>query len=260
MIIESSQNKIVKYLNSLKLRKEREKHNVFLAEGIKFVNEIPSDWKVEMYAVSQSYAEENNMELLENCNVHIFSNEIFKSFSDTETPQGIAAVCYQKKYEEDIIFKSNIKSGFYLIAEELNDPGNLGTIIRTADACGVSGVFLTKGSVDLYNNKVLRSTMGSVFHVPVIQNVDAKQIITKMKSINIKVFAAHLKGNMYHFDLDLKQPCGLIIGNEARGISEEVSQMCDCRVKIPMPGNAESLNASVAAGVLMYEVVRQRTN
>ena len=140
----------------------------------------------------------------------------------------------------------------------MNDPGNLGTVIRTADACGADAIFLSKGSVDMYNPKVLRSTMGSMFHVPVFQNVELNEISAKLKKNEIPLYAAHLRGDTYPYGLELAEPCAFIIGNEARGLSDEAADLCDRWVKIPMPGQAESLNASIAAGVLMYEVVRQR--
>ena len=138
------------------------------------------------------------------------------------------------------------------------DPGNLGTVIRTADACGADAVFLSKGSVDLYNPKVLRATMGSLFHVPVFQNIDLHALSEKMQAKQIPLYAAHLKGDRYPYALPLQDACAFLIGNEARGLSEDAAALCDAWVKIPMPGQAESLNASVAAGVLLYEVVRQR--
>ena len=183
--IESRDNKWIKRLNGLKIKKNRDKEGLFIAEGLRFIREI-------------------------------------------------------------------------LLAEELNDRGNLGTVIRTADACGADAVFLSKGSVDLYNPKVLRATMGSLFHVPVFQNIDLHALSEKMQAKQIPLYAAHLKGDRYPYALPLQDACAFLIGNEARGLSEDAAALCDAWVKIPMPGQAESLNASVAAGVLLYEVVRQR--
>ena len=175
---------------------------------------------------------------------------------DTENPQGILAVCKKLDWDADAVLAK--KTPFLLLAEELNDPGNLGTVIRTADACGADAVFLSKGSVDLYNPKVLRATMGSLFHVPVFQNIDLHALSEKMQAKQIPLYAAHLKGDRYPYALPLQDACAFLIGNEARGLSEDAAALCDAWVKIPMPGQAESLNASVAAGVLLYEVVRQR--
>lgn len=255
--IESRDNKWVKRLNGLKIKKNRDKEGVFVAEGLRFINEIPADWAVEAYAVSETYANENDLSAYEKkAEVLCLPDALFASACDTENPQGILAVCKKLNWDEAAVFAK--KAPFFILAEELNDPGNLGTVIRTADACGADAVFLSKGSVDLYNPKVLRSTMGSMFHVPVFQNVDLHEISTRLKENNIPLYAAHLRGDAYPYGLDLTQACAFIIGNEARGLSDEAADFCDRWVKIPMPGQAESLNASVAAGVLMYEVVRQR--
>lgn len=256
--IESHQNKIFKRMRGLSQKKNRDREGVFVAEGLRFISEIPQSWEVELFGVSDAFARANNMEIYEErAKIYIFSDELFSLLSDTENPQGILAVC--KKQEEttqEMLWKG--KASFFLLAEELNDPGNLGTVIRTADACGVDGIFLSKGSVDLYNPKVLRSTMGSVFHVPVFQNISLEEVAVKMKENHISLYAAHLKGECYPYHLPLEKGCAFMIGNEARGLSSQAASLCDQWVKIPMPGMAESLNASVAAGVLMYEVVRQR--
>ena len=184
------------------------------------------------------------------------TDALFAAVCDTENPQGILAVCKKLDWDADAVLAK--KTPFLLLAEELNDPGNLVTVILTADAFGADAVFLSKGSVDLYNPKVLRATMGSLFHVPVFQNIDLHALSEKMQAKQIPLYAAHLKGNRYPYALPLQDACAFLIGNEARGLSEDAAALCDAWVKIPMPGQAESLNASVAAGVLLYEVVRQR--
>ena len=255
--IESRDNKWVKRLNGLKIKKNRDKEGVFVAEGLRFISEVPVDWKTEAYVVSETFADENDLSVYEEkAEVLCMPDVLFAAVCDTENPQGILAVCKKLEWDEATVFSK--EKPFLILAEELNDPGNLGTVIRTADACGADGVFLSKGSVDLYNPKVLRSTMGSMFHVPVFQNVDLEQISGKLKESNIPLYAAHLKGDTYPYGLDLADSCAFIIGNEARGLSDAAADLCDRWVKIPMPGQAESLNASIAAGVLMYEVVRQR--
>ena len=255
--IESRDNKWVKRLNGLKIKKNRDKEGVFVAEGLRFIREVPADWVVEVFAVSETFANENDLSIYEQkAEVLCLPDVLFAAVCDTENPQGILAVCKKLDWDETAIFAK--KTPFLLLAEELNDPGNLGTVIRTADACGADGVFLSKGSVDLYNPKVLRSTMGSMFHVPVFQNVDLHDISAKLQENNIPLYAAHLKGDTYPYGLNLTDSCAFMIGNEARGLSDNAANLCDRWVKIPMPGQAESLNASIAAGVLMYEVVRQR--
>ena len=257
-IIESSQNNIIKNIAALSQRKEREKQGLFLAEGLRFVNEIPPHWEIYMYVLSESFAEKNNnVNLRKDVKTVIVNDKLFNSISDTQTPQGIIAICYQKTYNISELLKG--ENPFLLLTEQVQDPGNLGTIIRTADAAGVNGIILSKGTVDLYNPKVLRATMGSIFHVPIIQNADIFDTLSILKENKILTLSAHLKGDKTPYSLNLKQPTAIIIGNEGNGISDEVSQKTSYLVKLPMLGKAESLNASIAAGILLYEVVRQRT-
>ncbi len=250
-------NKIAKLIRALKERKARKEHCMFVVEGTRFVNEIPCDYEIEFYAFSESFVNKNSTILYENrSNTYIFDNKVFNDFSDTETPQGILAVCRKKNFEIEKIVKN--KNGLFIVAENISDPGNLGTIIRTADACGVNAVFLSKGCVDLYNSKVLRSTMGSVFHIPVIADIDIDYCIDVLKNENVNLYAAHLKGKKTLYEYNLKNSAAFVIGNEANGISESTANKCDNLIKIPMLGKAESLNASIAAAILMYEAVRQR--
>ena len=255
-MIESTQNKLIKELRALGDKKHRDESGLFIADGFRFVSEIPENTKINKMVFSESFSAKNDISCFrEKADCYIISDKLFNTVSDTKNPQGILAVCAKLKYEIKDIIRKN---GFYVIAEEMNDPGNLGTVIRTAHAAGANGVILSAGSVDLYNPKVLRSTMGSVFKVPVIQNADLECITSFMKKNGIKIYAAHLKGKKNYFDLDQKSGCAFMLGNEARGLSDKAAAMCDCLIRIPMPGQAESLNASVAAAVLIYEAVRQR--
>ncbi|HCT65100.1 MAG TPA: 23S rRNA (guanosine(2251)-2'-O)-methyltransferase RlmB [Lachnospiraceae bacterium] len=258
-MIESSQNKTIKLINSLKTKKDRDRLELFVAEGLRFVEEIPNDYEIVLYAVSKSFSDEYDVAMFEKRAVlYVVEDKLFKEISDTSNPQGILAVIKQKKISFEQVIDSVEENEFFIMAEELNDPGNLGTIVRTADACGCNGVFLSKGSVDVYNPKVLRSTMGSVFHIPVISDVDLEECSRRLKAKNIAIYAAHLQGQQYVYSFNLTNGCAFIVGNEARGLSEKIAKLADVYVKIPMLGKAESLNASIAAGVLMYEVVRQR--
>lgn len=165
------------------------------------------------------------------------------------------AICQKKNYTiKDINFSAN----FFLLAENLQDPGNLGTLIRTADACNVDYIIISKNSVDIYNPKVLRATAGSIFNIPVIQNVDLDEIFVLFKKHNIKTLATHLHGDKMPYDINLTESIAILVGNEGQGLSDSISKKSDYLVKIPILGKAESLNASVASGVLLYEVVRQR--
>lgn len=255
-MIESAQNKLIKEIKALSDKKNRDESGLFIADGLRFVSEIPENMHIEKMFFSESYASKNDINMYSRkTQCFVVSDKLFASLSDTKNPQGIIALCRKMSYDINKIIKKN---GFYILAEEMNDPGNLGTVIRTAHAAGADGVLLSKGSVDLYNPKVLRSTMGSVFKIPVITNVDFDYATEIMKENGIKIYAAHLKGKKLPYDLNLKKGCAFMLGNEARGLSDKAAGMCDELVKIPMPGNAESLNASVAAAILIYETVRQR--
>lgn len=257
VLIESVQNKLVKKIKSLQQRKNRDKEGVFIVEGIRFVGEIPQTVTILYYAVSHTFQKINDISIYEKrSQVFVFSDNVFDSISDTQHTQGIIAICQKKNIElsEYVLHEK----GFYILAENIQDPGNLGTIIRTADACHADAVFLSKGCVDLYNAKVLRSTMGSLFHMPIFQNVDFIEYMDIMKQNNITIFASHLKAKKYYYHADFHKACALVIGNEGKGITDEIAQKCHEWIKIPMVGKAESLNVSIAAGVLMYEVVRQR--
>lgn len=255
-VIESKNNKAIKELKSLSDKKYRDELGLFIADGLRFVNEIPESVIVDKMIFSETFAEKSDLSAYgKKTNNLIISDKLFSEISETKNPQGIMAVCKKNQFNAKDIVK---KGGFYILAEEMNDPGNLGTVIRTAHAAGADGIFLSKGSVDIYNSKVLRSTMGSIFKIPVVQNINLDEIAELLHKNSIKLYAAHLKGRKNHYEEDYTGGCAFLLGNEARGLSEHAVSLCDELIKIPMPGGAESLNASVAAAVLMYEAVRQK--
>ena len=170
------------------------------------------------------------------------TEEIIKKITDVTTSQGIVAVCEIPQYKE-------FKKDKILFLDRVQDPGNVGTIIRTADAFGFDAVFLSKGCADVYSPKVVRSTMGSIFHLPVIQDVTVEEV----KSIGNMVYSSTLEKAEFLEKIEIPKKFTLVIGNEGNGISEEVKSITDKFVKIKMNGSAESLNASIAAGILMYE-------
>ena len=203
----------------------------------------------------------------------------FAGISDTKSPQGIIAVVRKKKYtlrifwgclgaseaggsnREDCEIGRGAGSGtapLVIVLENLQDPGNAGTILRTAEAAGVSGVILTEGSVDLYNPKVIRSTMGCIFRMPHLVVKSADELLPELRAAGITTYAAHLGGSISHFEGDYTGGTAFFIGNESRGLSDELSGKLDVLMKIPMSGKVESLNAAMAAGILMYEAKRQR--
>lgn len=253
---------LLKYVKSLYGKKGRDKANSFVIEGQRFVDEIPADWKTELFLISKSFAEKNDVSLYaKKAKIFYVEDGAFHKISDTVSPQGILAVCGQKHFSpsqfEEIAGSQN---PLFILLEETNDPGNLGSIIRVSDAAGASGILLSKGCADIYNPKVLRSAAGSIFHLPFWEKIDIIECIGTLQAKKVHVYAAHVQGAVYPYDIDLKKGCGFVIGNEARGLTGNVIALCDARVKIPMIGRAESLNASVACGILVYEAVRQRIN
>ena len=251
IIIESNQNKIIKEVNSLKAKKERDKTGLFILEGKRLVDEIPNSWEIKYLLKAESYSEDINFE-----NVYTVKDSLFEKISETVNPQGILAVCHIKEFDVTNVDYSN--SPFFVVLENVTDPGNMGTLIRTADAAGADGIFLSKGCVDIYNPKVIRSTMGSIFHLPIYRNLNLMDLMEDFKNNNVKTLAAHLKGTSTPYKVDMTTACAVIIGNEANGLSDEISEIASDLVKIPMPGKAESMNAGIAGGILIYEAVRQR--
>ncbi|MCR4434878.1 MAG: RNA methyltransferase [Clostridiales bacterium] len=260
--ITSSQNPVIKELKSLNKRKSRGAENLFFVEGLRIVEEaLEEGADIVRVLVSQEFTgTAAGKALLKNIRsksikLFILANSLYREMSDTKNPQGVMAVIKSKPLSLEEIM---VKNKFLVILDSIQDPGNMGTIIRTADAADAGGVIVSKGCVDIYNPKVLRSTMGSIFRVPVFLSADLEDTIKIVKSKGIRVCAAHLNGDISHFQLDRSPKTAFIIGNEANGISDEVAALADILVKIPMPGGAESLNASVAAALLMYEAVRWR--
>ena len=277
-IISSKDNKRIKYIRSL-LEKGgiRKKNHSFVVEGIKLVDEALEYGNVLDIIVSESLYEEivsgdlARNGLLSDNGKHIIkqveqgtlptvvSDAVFKSVSETITPQGILAEVEMPKHrllEENFLEIAYEKTGKIklLILEDTADPGNLGTIMRTAEAAGVTGVIMGKGTVDIFNPKVVRSTMGSIFRLPFAYVDDLKSVILGLKRDGISFYATHLKGKESYRDISYSDKAGILIGNEARGLSDEIANLADTYVIIPMQGKVESLNAAVAAALMMYEV------
>ena len=245
-------NKKIKELTALKDKvKARRESGTYIVEGIKMCGEAPKDMVLETY-VTASFAMQNK-EWLKGSDAEVIEDRVFEKISDTKTPQGVLSVIKQPFYSLDDMIK---EGKLYVILEDIQDPGNLGTIIRTAEGAGVSGVIMSKGCVDIFNPKTIRSTMGSVYRVPFVYTDDLKETITKVKEKKIEVFAAHLKGKKNYDDIIYRR-AAFLIGNEGNGLSEETAALADTYIRIPMEGQVESLNAAVATAVLMYEFARQ---
>ena len=215
MVITSTSNEQIKKLIQLKEKsKVRKTTGTFTVEGKKMFVEIPAEDLVSVY-VSETFLKENG-ELVKDKKYQIVSDQVFKKISDTVTPQGIVAVVKQKSYSIDyIIEKRNKEKSCIVVLDRLQDPGNMGTIVRTGEAAGISGIIMSKDSADIYNPKVIRSTMGSIFRVPFAIVDDLAAAVDTLKDNGITTYAAHLKGELYNSG-SLTKDCALLIGNEAR--------------------------------------------
>ena len=232
-MITSSANQQMKHLSQLMKRaKERKKEQVFVVEGIKMFQEAPADTVVSVY-VSESFLEKPEHE---------------------KCLQGY-------RYEVVSYDLSDLLQGDHthlLILESVQDPGNLGTMVRTGEGAGITGIIMNKTTVDLFNPKTIRSTMGSIYRVPYLITEHLPDLLDELHKENIRLYAAHLKGDTYYDAFDFTGACGFLIGNEGNGLSDEIAECADCYLKIPMEGKVESLNAAVSAALLMYECKRQR--
>jgi len=253
--IESSKNSLVKKINTLTTSKGRKSSGEFLVEGNKFVLNIPKDWEVTNTVFSESYAKNNLDEVYKSINPIIFKDSIFNAASDTITPAGVMAVVKIREFSlRDIL---SCPKKFILIACNLQDPGNMGTIIRTANAAGASGIIVSRDSADIFSPKVVRSAAGSLFNLP-IAIMDIGVAIKELKTNGVSLVATDLEVDMSPYQADFTKPLALMIGNESKGLSDDMLEVADIKVRLPMSAQVESLNASVASGILMYEVVRQR--
>jgi TrmH family RNA methyltransferase len=261
MMITSTSNPQVKNLVQLQKKgKARREQDVFLVEGIRMYREAPQD-EVEKIYLSDSFAKkpEGKAILADRASAgkaEILEDRIFQTVSDTKTPQGILAVVRQKHYTLEQVVAG--EKPLLLILENLQDPGNLGTILRTGEGAGVTGILMSKDTVDLYNPKVIRSTMGSIYRMPFCYVEDMDQAMDLLKARSIATYAAHLKGTKDYDEADYREGCGFLIGNEGNGLTDHLADQAKDYIRIPMCGKVESLNAAVASSVLMYEAFRQR--
>jgi len=242
-------------LTLLEKKKSREKEGLFVLEGEKLVEEGLDHIKFFIYSQNLPVVVKAKEMGIPGYKV---SKEVMEKITSVETPPGIIAVSEIRHWNIENVAKD--KNPIILFAIEVQDPGNMGTMIRTVDAVGGSGVIASRGTVDHYNPKVVRSTMGSIFRVPVALSNDVEETINLLKKNNIKIVGTSLSAKKNYWDADLSGPIALLVGNESNGINDEVLKLCDETVKIPMPGHAESLNAAMASSLLLYETLRQRTH
>ena len=257
-MITSLQNNQVKNIIKLNQKaKARREQGLFIAEGRKMFLEAPLHWIEKVY-VSETVEKQDTevMEKASRTEWEAVTDSVFRQMSDTQTPQGVMTVLRKPSYEPEDILKG--KKPLIMVLEDLQDPGNAGTIFRTAEGAGVDGIFLTKTCVDITNPKVIRSTMGSIYRMPFLYVEDVVSLEKKLKEKGIRSFAAHLKGENSYDHESYKGGTAFFIGNEGKGLTDQAADAADCLIRIPMCGKVESLNAAMASGILMYEAARQR--
>ncbi len=246
--IESPQNALVKHWKKLvTTRKERDKSEEFLVEGFHLVEEALKSEGVILTLMVREDVELPDHWSTENVHMVEINNAVAKEISETEHTQGVYAHCRQPQHaEEDVAIWKKI-----LLVDAVQDPGNVGTMIRTADAAGMDAVILGKGSADAYNPKTVRSAQGSHFNIPVVRG-DLVEWVARAKESGIKVLGTGLENAVNHSDIEPQSAFALIMGNEGSGVEPELLALADEIVKIPMYGKAESLNVAVATGILLY--------
>ncbi len=260
--ITSKDNSAVKHLRSLSDPKQRKKEQAFAIEGIKMVEEaLRSGTSVKMVVATPSLVQHHGkgiLKLAENHSTDVLwiSDKLMDMVAETKTPQPVMAVVQMKEHTENELLAHDSK--LVVICHRLQDPGNLGTIIRTAEAVGAAGVAITPNTVDLYNTKTVRASMGSILRVPVVRIADISAFIKKCRQEGFQTIAMTLGGSETLFDLDLIKPTAVLVGQEGAGLPEDTLDKVDRRVRIPMAVTIDSLNAATSAAVFLYEAMRQR--
>ncbi len=255
MITSTANRQVKNIIQLMQKAKERQSRNVFLAEGIRLFQEIPEENLQNVYVSESFLLKKENREKLNDINYETVSDAVFRRISDTQTPQGILCIVRRPEYELCDMIKGN--KTLLLVLEGIQDPGNLGTMFRTGEGAGVTGIILNS-CVDLFSPKTVRSTMGSICRVPFYITRDLPETLRILKEQGIPLYAAHLKGQKNYDEFDYRGAAAFLIGSEANGLTDQTAQQADVCFRIPMCGKLESLNAAIAAGILMYEANRQR--
>ena len=259
MVITSKDNETIKKIRKLKEKKYRDIDKKYIIEGAKLIKEaIEEKAEIDTIVVCENCVQTGEIDSktlyeIAKYNCVYVDEKVFNNITDVQNPQGLLAVVdknckeQQIKYDEDAI----------VILDGIQDPGNLGTILRTVDSVGLSQIIVSKRSGDVYNSKVVRSTMGAIFRVNVIESENLKDTIKEIKKHKFNVISTSLDADKSLYDIELNKSA-IIVGNEANGVSKEIQELSDTKIIIPMLGKTESLNASVATGVVLYEYVRQK--
>lgn len=257
-LIISKENNTIKDIKKLKEKKYRSETGKFIIEGFRFVEEgLKSSFTIEKVVVKESVLDKFKEKFADYINeneekIFVISDSVFKGIAATENSQGVLAVVKMDHHIQES------KDGIYILIDKVQDPGNLGTIIRTAHSAGCTGIIMTKGTVDLYNEKTLRSTMGSIFNIGIIHENEELEFTKGLLGENYNLVCSSLQTDKNFYEVDLVNNVIIAVGNEGKGISDEVMSLATKKVKIPMLGNAESLNVAIAASIMIYEGVRQR--
>ena len=262
-MVVSPDNEFVKLASALRQKKRRDETGLFVIEGLRFVREaVVAAWSVDFAIVAdESYNEDLRIQLLteelirQGCSVLTVSESLYRKISDTQNPQGILAVVRQRQNFPP----ESMPQGptLWVILDSLQDPGNVGTIIRTADAAGAAGVILTPECADLYGGKTTRATMGSLFHLPVLR-MPAAECLSFCDRQQLMLYVAGAEAAKVYAETDLSAPCAIVFGNEGAGVGAEFRQRASANIKIPILGQAESLNVASAAAVILFEAARQK--
>lgn len=259
MELTGLQNPVVKAAAELKQKKHRQQQGLFLAEGLRTVEEAVREQAAESIFYTPIEDERTRAVLEEaaaqQVKLYCVSEAVMKKIADTETPQGIIACCRMQEARLEELLASG---KMLLVLDRVGDPGNVGTMLRTADAAGIGGVVLLKGSVDAYSPKVVRSTMGSLFHVPVLSGISEEAFVRAAQRAGYQLLVTALDGADNLYKAELSGRIAFVMGNEAGGVSSSLLQAADKRVYIPMLGRAESLNVAMAAGIVMFEALRRK--
>lgn len=257
--ISSKDNEFVKHVKKLKDKKYRDLNGEYLIEGIKLIKEaIQEKANIKQIIIcdecedTQLIPKELTYEIAKYECIYV-TNQVFNSITEVKTPQGILAVVSKENKENEIDYSQEI----IVALDDLQDPGNLGTILRTVDSVGLTQILVSKGTADCFNPKVVRSTMGAIFRVKIIECDDLIETLKQIKKHKFKIMVTSLQTNNSIYDVDYKQKV-IVVGNEANGVKKEIQDLADEKVKIPMLGKTESLNASVATGIVLYEYVRRK--
>lgn len=258
-IITSKDNELIKHIRKLKDKKYRDEYNEYVVEGIKIVEEaVKENVKIKQIIIcndtTKTYEIPTHIMLeIAKYECIYVTDKIFNLITQVTNPQGIMAIIEKNSEKNQIDYTQDI----ILVLDDVQDPGNLGTILRTADSIGLNQIVVSKGTADAFNSKVVRSTMGAIFRIKIIETQDLIRTIKEMKKHHFKLMVTSLQTENSIYDINFNKKI-IVIGNEANGVSKEIQDMADEKAKIPMLGRTESLNASVAAGIVMYEYVRQK--